>query len=123
MSQDAVVSYLKKQDIEPLSQKLSEQLSEALKLYKLESEFHSLSDSYAQHLSINQIKKVNFDFQKIVKTFNSFNIAPSNSYERYMAVVKNTSDYEAIYSDWKTVGNDLRVAYAKHLLSEKKIYE
>lgn len=123
MPKDAIVSYLQKQNTEPLSQKLSEKLCDALRQYKFESEFHSLSEAYALHLANKQIEKANLNFQRIAKSFNSFNIAPSNSYQRYMAVLKNKSDYEAISSDWKTIGNDLRVAWAKHLLVEKENHE
>lgn len=123
MSKDAIVSYLERQNSESLSQKLSKKLGDALKQYKFESEFQNLSEAYALHLANRQIEKANFDFQKITKSFNSFNIAPSNSYQRYMDVLKNKSDYEAISSDWKTIGNDLRVAWAKHLLVEKENHE
>ena len=123
MSKDAFVSYLQKQNAEPLSQKLSERLCDALKQYKFESEFQSLSETYALHLANKQVEKARFDFEKFTKSFNSFNLAPSNSYQRYMAVLKNKSDYEAIYSDWKTIGDDLRVAWAKQLLVEKENHE
>ena len=58
--------------------------------------------------------------QAIIRAFKSFNIAPSNSYERYMAVLKNRSDLEAIRSDWEMVGEDLSFALIDHILKERE---
>jgi hypothetical protein len=120
MSQDAIVSYLNKQNNELPSRKLSERLSDALKRYQLTSEIKDLQNAYSRHLSYEkELGKVNISAPAMIKAFGSFNIVPSNSYERYMAVLKNKSDFEAISSDWIMVGEDLSFAWVKYLLENK----
>lgn len=48
----------------------------------------------------------------------TFNIYPSDSYEKYTSVLKWKSDAEAIQSDWVSVGNDLKLSWASLLLQE-----
>ena len=117
MSQDAVVSYLQTKSDENSPPRLSERLSDALKKYKIDSELQNLRSAYSQHLAREEeLKNIRVNTPSIIKSLGTLNIAPTNSYNRYLAVLKNQSDYDAILSDWKMVGEDLSFAYIKSLL-------
>jgi len=109
-------------DTKPKSRKTSPQsiagrLHSALRKYQIDHELQDLRTTYSQHLAKEQFRKgYKVDVEHVIKAFESFNLAPSCSYERYMSVVKNRSDVEALRSDWKVVGEDLSYAAMKHLI-------
>ena len=121
MPRDAIVSYLDMETQNNESQSLAERLSDALKKYQIDSEIRNLSVAYSHHLAHEEMLKINkLNIQGMIKAFGTFNLAPSGSYERYLSVLKNKSDFEAVQSDWKMVGEDLSFASIKHLIESRE---
>ena len=52
----------------------------------------------------------------MISAFKTFNLAPLNSYERYLSVVKNKTDIKALHSDWEMVGENISFAWIKYFL-------
>lgn len=117
MNYKAVVSYLDTQNNKMNSQNVSARLSDALKKYKLNSELKNLHNVYSQYLfREDELKKSRVSYNSMINAFQTFNIAPSNSYERYLSVLNNRSDTEALHSDWEMVGEDLSFSWVKFFL-------
>ena len=100
----------------------SEILHAALAKYREDSDIEILRSACSEYASRRFRKDLLPDlhekFKSIIRGFNSFNIAPSNSYERYMDLVENKSDTEAIASDWEAVGEYLTYALAQHIIEK-----
>lgn len=121
MHQEALVPYLYDQNNATSTRKLSERLSDALKKYQLDSKLNDLSEAYSNSLKHeDELKKVRLTSLSIIEAFSTLNIAPSNSYDRYMAILNNKSDLEAISSDWEMVGEDLSSAWVRYILESKE---
>lgn len=121
MHQEALVPYLYDQNNATSTRKLSERLSDALKKYQLDSKLNDLSEAYSNSLKHeDELKKVRLTSLSIIEAFSTLNIAPSNSYNRYMAILNNKSDLEAISSDWEMVGEDLSSAWVRYILESKE---
>ena len=121
MPQEALVSYLYDQNNATSTRKLSERLSDALKKYQLDSELNSLSEAYSNSLKHEEeLKKRRLTSLNIIEAFSTLNIAPSSSYDRYLAILNNKSDLDAIRSDWEMVGEDLSTAWVKYILESKE---
>ena len=78
-------------------------LNAALKKYREHSDIEILRNACSEYASQEPPREDALpdsceEIKSIIQGFNSFNIAPSNSYKRYMDVVKNQSDVEAIAS-------------------------
>jgi len=122
MPYDAVVSYLEPdaQSKEAVSRDLAERLSVALRKYHADHDLQGLSVKYSLCGKNNGYQKnYQMDLRQWRRAFNSFNLTPSNSYKRYMAVIKHKTDAEAIRSDWEAVGEDLSFAVVKNLIGRK----
>lgn len=59
---------------------------------------------------------VTVTISSMIEGVKSFDIYPSGSSDRYLSKLGKRSDSEAIDSDWKSVGNDLKAAWAKVVL-------
>ncbi len=103
----------------PASSKAPVSLSIALKKYQEDSDLESLRRAYSDYVSHQKSmenSRAKMNLKTIFRGFGSFNIAPSNCYERYMALLGNKSDADAIRSDWEAVGEDLSYAFVKYTL-------
>ena len=49
--------------------------------------------------------KVKGALEAIIDGFATFNLAPQNCHERYMALLEHKTDADAIRSDWEAVGD------------------
>ncbi|MBL3600674.1 MAG: hypothetical protein JMN25_12540 [gamma proteobacterium endosymbiont of Lamellibrachia anaximandri] len=92
-------------------------LDPSLTVKEYESAFASSLTTYVDTLKDYQSKMnqachiyETHTFRKIIE---SFNIAPSGTYDKYMKQV--LPDAVAVKSDWQSVGNDLMAAYFKQL--------
>ncbi|RLJ18641.1 hypothetical protein DJ030_11375 [bacterium endosymbiont of Escarpia laminata] len=97
----------------------------SLTVKEYESTFESSLTTYVDTLKdyqskMNQVCHIyeTHTFRKIIE---SFNIAPSGTYDKYMKQV--LPDAVAVKSDWQSVGNDLMVAYFKqlHVIKNKDV--
>ena len=103
---------------------VSGRLTDALRKHQSDADLEGLRRAYNRHLARQEaLKKTPSLAQAIRRGFFSFNIAPSNAYDRYMAVVKNRNDADAIRANWETVGEHLSYALIKRILEEEKANE
>ena len=101
----------------------SEILHAALGKYRENSDIEILRSACSEYASRKSHGDVLPDSRRgiksIIKGFNSFNIAPSNSYKRHKDLVNNERGHEAIASDWEAVGEYLTYALAQYIIEEK----
>ena len=99
-------------------------LTAALEKYREDSDIEALRSACSEYESQGFHEDTSPDslgkLESIRRGFKSFNIAPSNSYKRYMDAAKIQSDAEAIASDWAAVGEDLTYALAQYIINESK---
>ena len=120
MPNNAIVSYLPSQDENSSPKELPQRLSSALKQYQLDSNSQNLNSFYRRHLERNkEALKIKVGINDVIKAFSTFNIAPSHSYDRYMSYIKNKTDFDAILSDWESVGEDLSGAWIEYIINTK----
>lgn len=122
-SSRAIVSYLgvDHQEQTELS-KVTEMLWKTLEKYRLNQDQNELGRAFQRYLDQEEWSEFipDFSMHNIARGLGTFNIAPSNSYDRYLSVVQNRSDIDAVQSDWDTIGEDLSFAYIKHILRHEK---
>lgn len=117
MPHNAIVSYLPSRDEDSSSKELPQRLSSALKQYQLDSNSQNLNRFYTSHLERNkETIKIKVGIHGVIKAFSTFNIAPSHSYDKYMSSIKNKTDFDAILSDWESVGEDLSGAWIEYII-------
>lgn len=120
MSNNSIVSYLPSRDDDTSSNELSHRLSNALKQYQLDSDLQKLNKSYVKYVDLNKEKvEIKVGVRGVINAISTFNISPSHSYNRYMSVIKNKTDYEAIQSDWESVGEDISSVWIEHIISSR----
>ncbi|MEA3406130.1 MAG: hypothetical protein U9R28_10405 [Pseudomonadota bacterium] len=116
MSQKDVVSYL------DVSDSALVRISELIEDYRVNQDLPKLKKKYSTYLAAKaKPSKLKINYKAAVNGFKTFDIAPTGSYFRYLHVVKNTSDFDAIYSDWEAVGNDLSSAFIKEIINYKQV--
>ena len=123
MLKNAVVTYLDDSNSGKNSAKIediSSRLSCALKRFRKNSDLKVLQSSLSRYLGTEDaLEKNSINKNTLVNSFSTFNLAPSNSYDRYLSVINNISDCDAIRSDWQAVGEDLSFSYIKYMLGNK----
>ena len=108
----------------PSPPETTNRLLAALNKYRMDSDLESLRDAYTQYITRKEKpRKSKVDIPCLARALGSFNIAPSNSYKRYMAALKHKSGADAIRADWEAVGEHLSYAVIKHILLEKGQYD
>jgi len=96
-------------------------LSKALEQYQRDLDVQTLNSKYSEYLLRNEnLENTTLNLRVIVEALKTFNIAPSNSYDRYMSVIKNQTDFDAIRSDWEVVGEGLSASFAKNIIDQRK---
>lgn len=99
---------------------VSERLIDALRKYESDSDVASLRRTFLRYQTHQEeLKKPVPMMRAILHAFGSFNIAPANSYKRYMSALKYQSDADAIKADWEMVGEDLSYAFIQHIIAER----
>jgi hypothetical protein len=126
MSHNSIVSYLSSQTENSLYSErresaLHQKLSKALEQYQRDLDVQTLNSKYFEYLLRNEnLENTTLNLRVIVEALKTFNIAPSNSYDRYMSVIKNQTDFDAIRSDWEVVGEGLSASFAKNIIDQRK---
>ena len=121
---NAVVSYLDTHNNKMNSQNISARLNDALKKYQINYKLKNLHSVYSHYLSYeDKLQKSRVNTDSMINAFKTFNISPSNSYERYLSVLNNRTDTEALHSDWEMVGEDLTLSWVKFFLENGEMSE
>ncbi|MCI5131976.1 MAG: hypothetical protein D3904_10720 [Candidatus Electrothrix sp. EH2] len=103
------------------SEKLADRLRNALEKYHRQSENKAeLRAAYESCRAQYEVQPETTISERIINAFRSFNIAPSGSRKRYLAVLPTRSDVEALQSDWDVVGEDLTFVLAGQILNSKR---
>lgn len=65
-----------------------------------------------------EMRKPKTFFQSLIEGFQSFNLCPTGTHERFMSIMKHRSDADAIASYWQDVGEYLSYGIVTHIIEE-----
>ncbi len=103
------------------SKKLADRLRNALEKYQRQTDKAELRTAYENYRAQkHEVQPKTVLSERIINAFSSFNIAPSGSKKRYLAVLPTHSDVEALQSDWNAVGEDLTLVLAGQILNRNR---